>query len=148
MTIVCCTSHQDRSVFLFNNIAFKLNDGEELVKIDFKKKEIFNSHYDKKSNQIPLFKCIKADNYLIFIGIPFNTSLKELSIGSLSQTLNLLEGDSVNYVYKKYISKKESITVYTQDFSDNIVYVLTVSNSVELSDSLFNMETLSNRFKK
>lgn len=149
MTLVCCTSKQDKSVLLFNNISFKLNDGEEVVKIDSKKKEIFNSYFDKKSIQIPLFRCIKSDNYLIFVGIPFNTSVKELTNYSLTHTLNqtFYEGDSTNYFYKTYRIEKEQITIYTRNFSNNLVYVLTVSDSVKLSDSLFNIKELSKRFK-
>jgi hypothetical protein len=150
MTLVCCTSKQASNVLLFNKISFKLNDGEEVVKIDSKKKEIFNSYFDKKSVQIPLFKCIKSDSYLIFVGIPFNTSVKELTDYSLTHTLNqtFFEGDSINYFYKTYSNEKEQITIYTRNFSNNLVYVLTVSNSAKLSDSLFNIKALSNRFKK
>ncbi len=150
MTLVCCTSKQDSSVLLFNNIAFKLNKGEEVVKIDSKKREIFNSYFDKKSVQIPLFRCIKSDSYLIFVGIPFNTSVKELTNCSLTHTLNqtFFKGDSTSYFYKKYSNEKEEIAIYTRDFSNNLVYVLTVSNASKLSDSLFNIKSLSNRFKK
>jgi len=150
MTLVCCTSKQDPSVLLFNKISFKLNDGEEVIKIDSKKKEIFNSYFDKKSVQIPLFRCIKSDSYLIFVGIPFNTSIKELTDYSLIRTLNqtFFEGDSTNYFYKTYSNEKEQITIYTRNFSNNLVYILTVSNSAKLSDSLFNIKKLSNRFKK
>jgi hypothetical protein len=137
-------------VLLFNKISFKLNDGEEVIKIDSKKKEIFNSYFDKKSVQIPLFRCIKSDSYLIFVGIPFNTSIKELTDYSLIRTLNqtFFEGDSTNYFYKTYSNEKEQITIYTRNFSNNLVYILTVSNSAKLSDSLFNIKKLSNRFKK
>jgi hypothetical protein len=149
MTLVCCTSKQDSSVLIFNNIAFKLNDGEKVVEIDSQKKEIFNSYFDKKSIQIPLFRCIKSDGYLIFVGIPFNTSVKELTNIDFANTLNqtFFEGDSTNYLYKKYSNEKEQITIYTKNFDNNLVYVLTVSDSAELSDSLFNIEALSNRFK-
>lgn len=149
MTLVCCTSKQDSSVLIFNNIAFKLNEGEEVVKIDSKKKEIFNSYFDKTSIQIPLYRCIKSDGYLIFVGIPFNTSVKELTNISLANTLNqtFFEGDSTNYLYKRYSNEKEQITIYTKGFSNNLVYVLTVSDSAKLSDSLFNIKALSNRFK-
>jgi len=150
LTLVCCTSKQDQSVLIFNKIAFKLNNGEEVVKIDSKKEEIFNSYFDKKSIQIPLFRCIKSDGYLIFVGIPFNTSVKELTNVSLSHTLNqtFFEGDSTNYLYKIYSNEKEQITIYTRNFSNNLVYILTVSDSTKLSDSLFNIKALSNRFNR
>lgn len=150
LTIVCCTSKQDQSVLLFNKILFKLNDGEEVVKIDYEKKEIFNSYFDTNSVQIPLFRCIKSDSYLIFVGIPFNTSVKELTDYNLTQALNpiFFEGDSTSYIYKTYINEREQITTYTRNFSNNLVYVLTVTNSAALSDSLFNIKELSNRFKQ
>ncbi len=149
LTLVCCTSKQDQSVLLFNKISFKLNDGEEVVEIDSKKKEIFNSYFDKKSIQIPLFRCIKSDSYLIFVAIPYNTSLKELADYTLTHTLNqtFSEGDSTNYFYNTYSNEKEQISIYTKNFSNNLVYVLTVSDSAKLSDSLFNIKALSNRFK-
>lgn len=148
MTLMCCTSKQDTNVLLFNKISFKLNDGEEVVKIDSEKKDIFNSSFDKNSIQIPLFRCIESERYLIFLGIPFNTSIKELTDYSLNKTFSqtFFEGDSTNYCYKKYSNEKEKITIYTKNFSDNLVYVLTVSSSSELSDSLFNKKAFSNRF--
>lgn len=148
ITLLCCTSKKDESVLLFNKISFKLNNVEEVVKIDTKKKEIFNSYFDKNDVQIPLFRCIKSDKYLIFIGIPFNTTLKELTDYSLSQSLNqtFFEGDSTSYFYKTYSNEEEQITTYARNFSNNMVYVLTVTNSTELSDSLFSTKELSNRF--
>jgi hypothetical protein len=91
-----------------------------------------------------------SKSYLIFIGIPFNTSVKELTNYSLTHTLNqtFFEGDSTNYFYKKYSKDKGQITTYTRNFSNNLVYILTVSNSAELSDSLFSINELSNRLKK
>lgn len=150
MTLISCTSKEDTSVLLFNQIFFKLSDGEEVMKIDFKEKELFNSYFDKKSVQIPLFRCIKSDSYLIFIGIPFNTSVKELTDYSMIQTLNqtFFEGDSTTYFYKTYSNEEELITTYTRNFSNNLVYVLTVTNSAVLSDSIFNIKELSNRFKQ
>jgi len=150
VTLLCCTSKQDESVLLFNKISFKLNNAEEVVKIDTKKKEIFKSYFDTNDVQIPLFRCIKSDRYLIFIGIPFNTTLKELTDYSLSQSLNqtFFEGDSTSYFYKTYSNEKEQITTYARNFSNNLVYVLTVTNSTELSDSLFSTKELSNRFKQ
>lgn len=148
-TLLCCTSKQDESVLLFNTISFKLNNGEEVVEIDTKKKEIFNSYFDKNDVQIPLFRCIKSDSYLIFVGIPYNTSIKELTDYNLIYTLNqtYFEGDSANYFYKTYSNEKDQITIYTRNFSNNLVYVLTVTNSAALSDSLFNIKELSSRFK-
>lgn len=150
MLLICCTSKHDNNVFLFNDISFKLIDGEEVVTIDSIMKETFISFFDDKTVQVPLFRCIKADSYLIFIGIPFNTSVKELAHLNLSQSLQqtFFESDSINYFYKAFHSEFEFITVYTKSFDNNLVYVLTTSNIALLSDSLFNMEAISNRFNE
>lgn len=149
MTLVCCSPKQEQSVPLFNNISFKLKNNEKVVNIDNDKKDIFKSYFNGESIQIPLYRCIKSDNYLIFIAIPFNTSVKELADYGLTQTLNqtFYDGDSTTYFYKKYSTEKEHITIYAKNFSNNLVYVLTTSGSAELSDSLFNIEAISNRFK-
>jgi len=147
---VSCKSKHENSQLLFNNIFFKLNKTENVVPIDVNKSNMFNSYFDKKSVQIPLFKCIRSKDYLIFLGIPYNTSVKELAEQNLSNNLNqsLFEGDSVNYFYKRYINKNEQITTYARSFKDNIVYMLTISDSAKLTDSLFNARALSNRFIK
>jgi hypothetical protein len=136
-------------VLLFNNISFKLNNNEKVVDIDKEKKDIFNSYFNEESIQIPLYRCIKSDNYLIFLAIPFNTSVKELADYGLTQTLNqtFYDSDSTTYFYKKCSNEKEQITIYTKNFSNNLVYVLAVSDLAELSDSLFSIEAISNRFK-
>ncbi len=148
--LVCCTSNKDASVLLFNNISFKLNDGEKVVTVDTKKKEVYNAYFDKGNVQIPLFKCIKANNYTIFIGLPLNSSIKELSNDSLALNLNqtYFQSDSTKYFYKTYRSSNEYHAVYAKNFDNNLVYVLATSPSALISDSLFNMQSLSNRFHK
>lgn len=150
LSLVCCTSQQNQRVILFNNVSFNLIDGEEVVKIDPYKNDIFNAYFNLESIQIPLFRCIKSDSYFIYVGIPFNTTVKELTECSLTQTFNLtsFEGDSTNYLYKTYSNEKEHFTTYAESFSNNLVYVLTITNSADLSDSLFNSKEISNRFKQ
>ncbi len=150
LTCLSCTPKQKGSVFLFNDVSFNLIDGEEVATIDSKKKEMYYSHFDESDIQIPLFKCIQSDSYMLYIGIPFNTSIRELNNHNLTQTLNqtFFEGDSISYFYKTYFGENKNIVVYTKNFDNNLVYVLTVSNSAELSDFLFNIKALSNRFNK
>ncbi|WP_154859426.1 hypothetical protein [Cyclobacterium xiamenense] len=150
MILLFCTSKPTQHIFLFNDVSFKLNEDEEVADIDPKNKEIFNLFYDKKPVQIPLFRCIQSDDYLIFIGIPFNTSIKELANHGFTSTFNqtVSKSDSTSYIYKKYSIEQEQITSYTKSFDTNLVYILTVSNSADLSDSLFSINALSNRFKK
>jgi hypothetical protein len=150
ISLLCCTSAQDDALLLFNAISFHVNDNEDIIKIDLEKNDHFNSFFDTNSVQIPLYRCIKSKNHLIFIGIPFNTSVEELANYELTSDWEptSFESDSTTYFYKKYTNGKEHITIYTKNYGNNLVYVLTTSNSAVVTDSLFNPTALSNRFKK
>jgi hypothetical protein len=149
LTITSCSSKQEPGIYLFNEVSFNLNQGEEIATIDPTKKAIFNSYFNNKAIQIPLYRCIKSDNYLIFIGIPFNTSIKKLSDYNFTTTSKqtFFESDKTNYFFKKFAGEKEQATIYTRNFSKNLVFILTISDSSKLSDSLFNINVLSSRFK-
>lgn len=150
LTIICCTSKSESEIALFNDIFFVLTDEEEIISLDAKKKEDFHSYFDNKSIQIPLFRCIKTDNYLIYLGIPINTSINKLAEFKLNHTNNhsFFESDSSSYFYIAHQNEDNYITEYSIAFDNNLIYILTVSNSRELSDSLFNKKTLSKRFNQ
>lgn len=150
LTTVSCAPEKDTEISLFNNVSFKLSENETITKIDTEKKKEFRSFFEKKAIQIPLFRCIKGDNYLIFIGIPFNTSVKELTEYGMNKELKNItsKSDSTQYTYQSYSTKNTIVSTYAQNFDDNIVYILTASNSPKLSDSLFNIEMLSSRFNQ
>jgi hypothetical protein len=151
LMFLCCESKENQFVPLFNNISFKINSGEKATKIELREKEIFNSYFDKKNNiQIPLYRCIKSEKYIIFIGIPFNTTLKELSKNKLSKNFSSpsLELYSNEYFYKTYQNNKENITIYAKNFQNNLVYILAVSNSNNKLETFFDIKTLSQRFNK
>lgn len=134
---------------LFNSISFKLNEGEKVVLIDANKKNIFNAYFNDSSIKIPLYKCIKSDSLLIFIGIPYNTSIKKLAADSLSRELILTNftSDSINYLYKDFRIENSHVSVLTKNINRNLVYILATSKSKKTIKSLLNYKALSNRFK-
>lgn len=148
IVLLSCEKNQNKSIPLFNEIKFQLNEGENLLKIDSKKVKVFNSFFDSSDLKIPLCKCVKSNNSYIYIGIPFNTTLRELANDSIYHNLNqtFYESDSINYFYKKLSNEKEKINIYSTNIKNNLIYVLTISNSEENSDSLFNLKALANRF--
>lgn len=150
MIHVCCNSQHEQHVNLFNRISFKLIDGEKVLKIDERLEQKFKSFFNNSTVQIPLFRCVQNDNYIIYIGIPYNTSLRELANRSLEQTSSkaFFEGDTINEIYKSYIKEEDFLTSYIRNFDNNLVYVLAVAHSEQLSDTLFNREEFSNRFVK
>lgn len=145
-----CTSKKGQEVVFFNDIKFKLYDNEEIIDVDSEKKELFSSYFGDTSVQVPLFKCIKGDDYLVFLGIPINTSIKELSNYSLERIKNRssFKSDTINFFHIKYRKEDDNITIYSKNFENNLIYVLTAAKSAELSDSLFNKTSLSKRFNK
>lgn len=150
LNLASCSSDNEREVLIFNDITFKLNGSEEVIAIDSNKKEIYNSVMDGRAIQIPLFRCIKGDNYLMFLGIPYNTSIKQLATDNPNHTSkhSFFESDSTTYFYLRQRNENGNITEYSKVFDKNLVYILTVSDSVELSDSLFNRAMLSKRFNQ
>lgn len=149
-TLLYCTSTDKSEVIFFNNITFELIDGEEIISIDSREKENYHSYFNNTSIQVPLFRCIKSDNYVIYLGIPINTSIKKFADFKLEHTNNSLffESDTNSYFYISHQNDHNYISEYSRVVDDNMIYVLTVSNSLELHDSLFNMQTLSKRLNR
>lgn len=99
--------------------------------------------------QIPLYRCIESDSLLIFIGIPFNTSIKELGDIQLAENTvkTYFEGDSTTYLLSTYDNDTTHIAIHTQNFSNNLIYLLAVSKIAEFPDFLSKAKSLSARFK-
>ncbi|MFA0964468.1 hypothetical protein AB9P05_21860 [Roseivirga sp. BDSF3-8] len=134
-----CSSTSEREIDVFNDITFSVKADEKIVPIDPVIRETFDSHLQDPSIQMPLFRAIQAEGYMIFLAIPVNTSLQELS--------NQASGDA-DYFYAEKKHNDKAISMYARQFDKNLVYVLTVSESIELSDSLFNESSLAERFTK
>jgi hypothetical protein len=151
LIIVSCKSQQPKSLSIFNDISFKLLDGDEVVDIDSSKKETFKSYVTYKYIQVPLFRCIESDFYSIYIGIPLNSSIKKLYKDTMPNTIDLKlivsETDSSSYFYKSYNHSSAKIYLYSENFENNIVYVLVRTNG-DMDDSTFTMQSLASRFKK
>ncbi len=147
ITLVGCTSQNEREVVLFNDITFELKDGEEIISIDSQTKEYFHSYFENTDVQVPLFRCIKAGDYIIYLGIPIRAGIDRL-IDLRQETINnytAFESDSLSYFYISHQRDMDYITEYSEAFENNFIYVLAVSNSGELSDSLFNRKEISQR---
>lgn len=125
-----------------------MNEGEEMGVITSSVKEIYAENFNNSEIQIPLFRYIKHSNYQIFIGIPYNTSINELTQNQLRKQEDLisnLKGDSL-YFYDRYKRGDFYMTEYAAMFSNNsLIYISTISPSKELTDSLFIQSELLSR---
>ncbi len=66
------------------------------------------------------------------------------------QSNNTLElhTDSLSYFYKTHNNDTTYISEYSKVFDKNLIYILAISNSKKIADSLFNRSELSNRFNQ
>ncbi|RYM34954.1 hypothetical protein ERX46_06160 [Brumimicrobium glaciale] len=146
-----CTSNSDnqKSLDLFNGSTFELNESEKELAMTLHIKESYLDLIKEKSLQIPLFKIVKGPKYHIFIGLPVNTSLTEIFKAPLFNDSIKLEfkTDTTSYDYKKFKYEENYISEYVSEKEGNLIYILSVTDSEEISDSLFNFEKLSNRLQ-
>lgn len=49
-------------------------------------------------------------------------------------------------MYKKYSSEKEAVVIYAEEFHGNKLFLMVVGNKGALSDSIFSLPSLNNRF--
>lgn len=151
IVLLCsCTKKSNNSISLFNNISFEMRNGEALTDIHPSISELYSEYFNNQQTQIPLFKYIKNSNYKIFIGIPYDTSIKKMVKTKLKEPDScrvFFESNSYSF-FTKYKRDKFYITEYASVFGKGtIIYISTITDIKEISDSLFNKSNMSKRIK-
>jgi hypothetical protein len=148
ISILSCSSEKRNKTPLFNELTFELNEGETIGVIDSKIKNKYTEYFNSSLIQVPLFKYIKHDNYEIFIGIPYDTSIEAMVQNQLEKKdsrITTLKSDSL-YYYENYKRNDFYIAEYAVKIEGkSLIFIATMSNSKELTDSLFNELRISNR---
>ncbi len=151
-SLIACSKEKEKSneVLLFNNIVFALQKGEVVEPIDEPVKNKYFKYLGNQNIQIPLFRYIKHTNYEIFIGLPFNTSIKDIVDSQLNKTeakdTSSLFQNSPSAFYKKNNKDDVYITAYASEIDKkSLIYITAITASKALSDSLFNQNELSKR---
>lgn len=150
-TLWACASEKESEISLFNDITFKLMEGEKAINVDLKTKEAYESYASTATFvQIPLFKAITSKDYTIYLGLPINTTVQKLADlrAKHINTPSSFDTDNTSYFYTQYQSKDRYIAEYCKVLNGNTIYILTASNTPEMSNMLFNLETLSNRLSQ
>lgn len=136
-----CGSKKQHEIQLFNELTFQIYKGEAITDVNYNSKTQYFKYFNNQTIQIPLFKYIKHNDYEIFIGIPYNTSIENMLKNQLEKqdcTMTNFRIDSLAY-YKKYVRDNFYITEYaTKSPSKSLIYIATISKLANLSDSLFN----------
>lgn len=151
MLFSCAAEKKDR-VSLYNGTIFSLMKDEKTSELFPKIKDRYARHFNNAGKiQVPLYKYVGHPDYDIFIGIPVNTTMQELS--SAYQTEN---GDSTIAIYSDSLTfykqaRRDSlyITTYITSFGANTLLCLFgLTHSETTADTVFNKSSLSGRFQK
>jgi hypothetical protein len=142
-----CKNQTGNNVFLFNNASFQLLQNEASAKITEVEKDHFFSYFDQQAVNIPMYKHIKSHTHTIYIALPYNTSIQELSDTKLisCDIDSLAQKKDPSYFYNRYECSGEFISEYATSLDGNIVYLLAASSSKEVADSLFSLEAIKSR---
>lgn len=137
--------NQSNRMDLFAGLNFRMEKGEHQAPIDE------NLHADFKTfvpnSNVPLYRVIESDDYRIFIGLPFRTSLEELTGGD-SAVFSIVQSDSDTVFYKKYTTESTVVVKFAKRYKDNLVYLVATTTSPLIADSLFDRTAWANRISE
>ena len=136
---------------LYNGYVFKLSNGEIFTDSNTSARKIYEKYFNKKAIQIPLFKHIKHSEYDLFVGIPVNTSIDEISktvIEKHNIPLKNYKNDN-NFCYNQYNSEDLYITELAIKVDEkSLFYISAITSSKIIADSILNNLELSRRIVK
>lgn len=144
-----CKESSKSELPIFNNISFKLIEGEDAVIIDSANESTYHAFFSNQRVQIPLFKQIVAEEYQIFIGIPFRTTIEQLNtldITGHQSITHLLESNPVEYYHKSFYLDTIYLTEFALSCKGGQIFILATTPSKSIQDSLFNYQQLIERF--
>ncbi len=122
---------------MFNEYSLELLESEEVIKIKEEQKDLYKAMKGKMSHQIPLYKCIKGNDHLIFIGLPVDTDFK-----NLKKTCQELNNENLSN------TKKELVKGYIGNGYDNVQYLPKKLNTNLLFIILINKSKVSSSVNK
>ena len=148
LSILSCSKENKNEIPLFNELSFKIYDGESIVAVNTEIKDKYSKCFNSSIIQIPLLKYIKGKNYEIYIGVPYNVSIEAMIENQFSMQDSVavdFKSDSLFY-FKSYKKNEIYISEYAiKTNNESLLYVSTMSDSKTLTDSLFNDKELSKR---
>ncbi len=149
IVITSCTTKNNNDINLFNKVYFKTLEKESVVpSTDSKYSDRYYLYIDNPNFQIPLYRCIKSKDYIIYIGIPYNTSIKEIiSNKNIERDHLICDKDTTKFFYHQNKQGQEYYTEYSKQVDNNLIYILSITNAKTVADSLFEYKPISERLK-
>ncbi|KAA9331824.1 hypothetical protein [Adhaeribacter soli] len=141
-----CSNENISELSIFNNLAFRLHSKEKVMPLEAASEKKYRTYFNHHSQtQIPLLKHVKHQDYEIFIGIPYNTTLERLK-KSRAEADPKDFSCAPNYCLKHYQRDSLTITEYIYRTSDqSLIFIAALTSSQRLSDSLFNALAMERR---
>jgi len=146
--IISCQKEQ-KEILLFNGIKFHLSDNDILTDITRETRDIFFSYFEDDELQIPIYKYIENENYVMYIALPVNSSIEQIASNTLlpcNENSSALDTDNQTLYYRECNSGSDYITEYAQKIDDNLIYILAKTNSKQVQEDFLTKEKLSQRF--
>ena len=145
--LISCEPEVDNGVYLYNDISFKVQENESIEDSDREIIADYEKYLFSSDFQIPLFKCIKGDQYTIFLGIPYETSVEEIAEAQrfIEDPLLFEVGSTSPLLIRNHPNGTYS-TEFLVPLEENLFYVLATSASQPLLDSILTQEALTSRF--
>jgi len=143
-----CSTPPENEIPLFNNIVYHLDNGESIGDITPNTVALYDSLFNGPNSEIPLFRNIRHRDYTLFIGLPFNTSYEQLikNKSGKSDTLLIAETITDSFFFTKYRIKNTTASECVVKIKDkSLVFIATLSNAENKTDSLFTSKNLYNR---
>ena len=144
-----CTQKDSRDLNLFNKVSYQMQAGEAISIVSPKVSDLYKLYFNNQSIQVPLYKYIEHSKYVVFVGIPYNTSIGDLiKTKKESADCNELffESDSASF-FKKYYKDGLYVCEYATIVDKGTIYLASTTKHKEVADSLFSRLKMSNRIK-
>ena len=125
---ISCDTHQESVLDLYNKQFIQLLPAEKILETNPVIVEEYNRLFNSiQGIQIPLYKLIKGENYIIYVGKPIGVNNKMLSEkivaqqDSIESSANTLQNDSYLIKFKK---ENRFIVAYITNLNDSSSIVL------------------------
>jgi len=151
ITLTSCNSFtSNKKVILPNGVNIPLYDNE--VQIHEHSKfitEDYFSFFKKNINiQTPLYRTIRHKGYLLFISLPYNKTITNISNENLIKeiyTLEKKESDQTSYSYKSYTQSSQHLVEFVKKIDNNLIYMLAVTSDENTAKSFSKSSYFSDR---
>lgn len=146
----CLQKSKEGTISLFDKFAFSLKPNEKLVPVNREKQATYQFIIRNEQIKPPLYRCIEGSGYRIYIGIPYGVDIQSVisneQTNAETDSLMTFQTDGTSFSYvRKHNLDKDQVTFYKKE-TGNLIFILTQTDHSIISDTLFTIEKLQQRF--